>query len=232
MGLITTLIDKLSQNGYLSIPEGVSMQIAFGFIATSLVVLIAFQFLLPTSESQGTGSETSEPPVVPHVIPFLGNAIQYGIDPLQFLQECQSKYGDCFTFLMMGRKMTYCLGPDGNHFVFNVPLANASAEAAYDKLTVPVFGDQVVYDVDNAVFMEQKKFVKDALTTAAFKQYVPMIRAEAADFFKSFQKPLVFIFEEMSELTIRTAAQCLMGKEIRKQLHSNGNRFIYQFESF
>ena len=28
---------------------------------------------------------------------------------------------------------------------------------AYEKLTVPVFGTEVVYDVDNATFMEQKK---------------------------------------------------------------------------
>jgi sterol 14-demethylase len=58
---------------------------------------------------------------------------------------------------MMGRKMTFCLGPEGNHFVFNVPLAHASAEGAYEKLTVPVFGAEVVYDVPNPVFMEQKK---------------------------------------------------------------------------
>jgi cytochrome P450 len=58
---------------------------------------------------------------------------------------------------MLGRKMTFCLGPDGNHFVFNIPLKDASAEGAYDKLTVPVFGKEVVYDVPNPVFMEQKK---------------------------------------------------------------------------
>ena len=75
------------------------------------------------------------------------------------------EFGDCFTFIMMGRKMTFCLNPDGNAFVFNVPLAHASAEGliliiiigAYNKLTVPVFGTEVVYDVENAVFMEQKK---------------------------------------------------------------------------
>jgi sterol 14-demethylase len=59
---------------------------------------------------------------------------------------------------MMGRNLTFCLGPEGNHFVFNVPLAHASAEGAYDKLTVPVFGSEVVYDVPNSLFMEQKKY--------------------------------------------------------------------------
>lgn len=30
---------------------------------------------------------------------------------------------------------------------------------AYEKLTTPVFGSGVVYDVDNALFMEQKKYL-------------------------------------------------------------------------
>ena len=63
---------------------------------------------------------------------------------------------------MMGRKMTFCLGPDGNHFVFNVPLAKASAEGAYQKLTMPVFGKGVIYDVENAVLMDQKRYACDA----------------------------------------------------------------------
>jgi cytochrome P450 len=53
--------------------------------------------------------------------------------------------------------MTYCLGPDGNYFVFNVPAAKANAEGAYEKLTTPVFGEGVVYNVPNSKFMEQKK---------------------------------------------------------------------------
>ena len=58
---------------------------------------------------------------------------------------------------MLGRRMTFCLGPDGNHFVFNVKLDHATAEGAYDKLTVPVIGRGVVFDIPNAKFMEQKK---------------------------------------------------------------------------
>lgn len=56
---------------------------------------------------------------------------------------------------MLGRNMTFCLGDKGNNFVFNARLKDASAEGAYVKLTRPVFGDQVVYDVPNNVFMEQ-----------------------------------------------------------------------------
>lgn len=41
-----------------------------------------------------------------------------------------------------------------------------------------VFGTEVVYDVPNAVLMEQKKFVKFGLTTENFRKYVGLIRSE------------------------------------------------------
>jgi cytochrome P450 len=194
---------------------------------TILIGLVVVLFL----SSKSTKKASNEPPMVPYSIPFLGNAIPYGIDPVQFLKDCQKKYGDCFTFLMMGRKMTFCLNPDGNHFLFNVPLANASAEGAYAKLTVPVFGSEVVYDVENAVFMEQKKFVKDAFTVQAFKKYVGLIREETIQFFNELPSNQSVIFDHMSELTIRTASSCLMGKEIRSQLHSNVAQLYHDLDA-
>ena len=97
-----------------------------------------------------------------------------------------------------------------------------------------MFGKEVVYDVDNALFMEQKKysslkllisfrFVKDTFSVGAFRTYISLIRDETREFLKHFpDKGEAIIFHEMSELTIRTASCCLMGKEIRSQLHSNG----------
>lgn len=46
--------------------------------------------------------------------------------------------------------MTYLLGNEGNNFVLNTcKLKEVSAEEAYRSLTVPVFGEGVVYDVPN-----------------------------------------------------------------------------------
>ncbi len=58
---------------------------------------------------------------------------------------------------MFGRRMTYALGVKGNYAVYNANEKQVRAEDAYASLTVPVFGKGVVYDVPNAVLMEQKK---------------------------------------------------------------------------
>ncbi|KAJ3117600.1 Lanosterol 14-alpha-demethylase [Phlyctochytrium bullatum] len=215
MGLFQTLRDEVV--AYAS-----ANPVLAAVVAIAIVSILSLVF---GSSSKQLKKGANLPPMVPFSFPFIGSTVPYGIHPVKFLQEQYKKYGDCFTFLMLGRKMTFCLGPDGNHFVFNVKIKNATAEGAYDKLTVPVFGSEVVYDVDNAVFMEQKKFVKDALSTAAFRTYIPIFSEETIEFIREFdfkgKKQLVFEpFPAMSELIIRTASHTLMGKEIRQQLRT------------
>lgn len=67
------------------------------------------------------------------------------------------QYGDVFTFILLGKKITVLLGTKGNEFILNGKLKDVSAEDIYQPLTRPVFGKDVVYDVPNAKLMEQKK---------------------------------------------------------------------------
>lgn len=56
----------------------------YGVVAAVLAILVnvAWQ-LLPRKKS--------EPPLVFHWIPFIGNAVSYGMNPLHFYQQCQEK---------------------------------------------------------------------------------------------------------------------------------------------
>jgi sterol 14-demethylase len=87
-------------------------------------------------------------------------------------------------------------------------------------LTTPVFGKDVVYDCPNSKLMEQKKFMKVALTTEAFRSYVPIISDEVTNYFKRTadfkgQSGVVNICPKMAQITIFTASHALQGKEIR-----------------
>lgn len=62
-----------------------------------------------------------------------------------------------FTFILLGRKTTVCLGTKGNEFILNGKLSDVNAEEIYTPLTTPVFGRGVVYDCPNSKLMEQKK---------------------------------------------------------------------------
>ncbi|SCU88643.1 LAFA_0E13806g1_1 [Lachancea sp. 'fantastica'] len=168
-------------------------------------------------------------PLVFYWIPWVGSAITYGMRPYEFFAECQQKYGDVFSFMLLGRVMTVYLGPKGHEFVLNAKLADVSAEAAYTHLTTPVFGKGVIYDCPNNKLMDQKKFVKGALSTESFRSYVPKIAEEIYQYFrdsKNFQmnsqsSGTVNVMESQPEMTIFTASRSLLGEEMRQMLNTD-----------
>lgn len=98
-------------------------------------------------------------------------------------------------------------------------------------MTTPVFGKDVVFDVPNEVFMEQKKFVKTGLSTENFRAYVGMIEDEVEEFlkhdpsFKFYQNDISSsewgsfdVVKVLAEITIFTASRTLQGKEVRDSL--------------
>ena len=138
------LVDRLSTTSTWQI-----VGVAFGsFIALSILINVIRQFLV---------RNPNEPPIVFHWVPFIGSTITYGIDPYRFFFACREKYGDVFTFILLGKKTTVCLGTKGNDFILNGKLRDVNAEEVYSPLTTPVFGTDVVYDCPNAKLMEQKK---------------------------------------------------------------------------
>lgn len=130
-----------------------------------------------------------------------------------------------FTFILLGKKTTVCLGTKGNDFILNGKLKDVNAEEIYSPLTTPVFGTDVVYDCPNSKLMEQKKFVKFGLTTEALRSYVSVIAAETKDFFANSNwfkgdSGELNVPKAMAELTIYTASRSLQGKEVRAKFDS------------
>lgn len=138
-----------------------------------------------------------------------------------------AQYGDVFTFVLLGRKMTVALGPKGSNMILNGRLSQVSAEDAYGSLTTPVFGHDVVYDCPNNKLMEQKKFIKFGLSTENLRLYVDMIKDEFDQFvakdeqfasLKTTGKATCDVLKTFGEITILTASRTLQGREVRENL--------------
>ncbi|KAI9720867.1 MAG: Sterol 14-alpha demethylase, partial [Candelaria pacifica] len=132
-------------------------------------------------------------------------------------------YGDVFTFVLLGRKVTVYLGSKGNQFILNGKLKDVNAEEIYSVLCTPVFGKDVVYDVPNAKFMEQKKFIKSGLASSALRTYVPLMEDEINRYIQrepDFQSSsgTVNIPTKVAQITIFTASRTLQGEEVRAKL--------------
>ncbi|KAG2365574.1 hypothetical protein BDR07DRAFT_1481188 [Suillus spraguei] len=215
------IVDATQQ--YVAASPGRAVLLGLLYIPVLIVVLnILKQLVVPR--------DPSLPPEVFHWIPFIGSSISYGNDPLNFFFKCREKYGDVFTFTLLGRKVTVALGVKGNNFVLGGKSTAFSAEDAYTHLTTPVFGKDVVYDVPNEVFMEQKKFVKVGLSTESFRAYVSMFEQEVDVFMRSDQAFIIWqmndinewgcfdVTDVMAQITILTASRTLQGKEVRSGL--------------
>ncbi|KAK1781058.1 cytochrome P450 [Copromyces sp. CBS 386.78] len=211
MGVLQVVAGPLSQQfSQLGTFSQIGVAVAsFLFVAVAINVLQQFLFKKP-----------NEPPLVFHWFPLIGSTITYGMDPPRFFKENREKYGDCFTFILLGKKTTVYVGPKGNDFILNGKIRDVNAEEIYTVLTTPVFGKDVVYDCPNSKLMEQKKFMKIALTTEAFRQYVPIISDEVTSYLKRTadfkgKSGIVDIPPKMAQITIFTASHALQGKEIR-----------------
>ncbi|KAF9437506.1 Lanosterol 14-alpha-demethylase [Entomortierella beljakovae] len=203
--------------GYLTNPANLAQ-----ILSTSVIGIITI--LILTQIAQRINVDKNAPPEVPYWIPYLGSAIAFSVNPLKFYDDNRKKYGDVFTYTMVGRKFTVCLGIEGNNFVFNAKLADVSAEESYTPLTTPVFGKGVVYDCPNHMLMEQKRFVKWGMSNDAFRSYVPDIEEETKNYFKRWNNKVGGrgdLFTAMGELIINTASRTLMGPEIRALMHES-----------
>ncbi|KAL9131859.1 MAG: hypothetical protein Q9217_000305 [Psora testacea] len=196
-------------------------------IAAGLLSFLAFAVILNVLRQLLVKNPT-EPPLVFHWVPFIGSTITYGIDPYKFFFSCQEKYGDVFTFILLGKKTTVCLGVKGNDFILNGKHKDLNAEEIYSPLTTPVFGKHVVYDCPNTKLMEQKKFVKFGLTADALRSYVPLITSEVQSYirnstlFPSSRRSGTFdVPKVMAEITIFTASRSLQGREVRSKFDSS-----------
>ncbi|KAL9607585.1 MAG: hypothetical protein Q9167_007511, partial [Letrouitia subvulpina] len=161
------------------------------------------------------------------------------------LKPSTGQYGDVFTFILLGKKITAYLGIKGNNFILNGKQADLSPEDVYNVITAPVWGSDVVYDAPPAKHMEQKRvrrhdfssliarlltelgqFIKFGLTATALRSYVPLIENKMYSYFKriaAFQgtASVVDISSTMAEIVIFTASRSLQGKEVRQKLNTS-----------
>ena len=127
-----------------------------------------------------------------------------------------------------------------------------NAEEIYSVLTTPVFGKDVIYDVPNAKFMEQKKvchlipstkffsdalpqFIKFGLTSESLRSYVPLMEDEIRSFISrtphfNGSSGTVQLPPIMAQITLFTASRSLQGKEVREKLDTSFAKLYHDLD--
>ncbi|KAG1934993.1 cytochrome P450 7A1 [Pimephales promelas] len=76
-----------------------------------LTIFLGFISVLLCCAFCGRRRKDGEPPLIKSWIPFLGKALEFRKNSLQFLTQLQREHGDVFTVLIAGRYITFIMNP-------------------------------------------------------------------------------------------------------------------------
>jgi len=170
------------------------------------------------------------PPFHGAYIPFFGNFLSFGVNPIGTVRWAYEKFGECFTLKLLGYDMTFMIGPEAQAAFFRASDEELSAKEAY-QFMVPVFGPGVVYDSPTEVMYEQLRFVRSSLALSQLRKAPGIIETETKEYLERRwgDSGEVDLLEAMNKITILTASRCLMGNDIRKHLGEDNERIAHLY---
>lgn len=128
------------------------------------------------------------------------------------------------------KSFCFLIGPDA-HVPFYSNGDQVLDQAKLYQFTVPVFGPNVVFDVDWPIRKQQLGFVRDRFALRSMDGYVSLVEGESQEFFPDLAKRgRINIRNEMMELLTRTSTACLMGAEARAALHEGVAECLHDLE--
>jgi sterol 14alpha-demethylase len=123
-----------------------------------------------------------------------------------------------FTVPLLHMRMTFIVGPKASHHFYNARDDLMSQKEVYGY-SVPTFGNDVVFAVDEKVRAEQFQMLANALKSSKMSSYVPEFTREARDFFTPWgESGEIDFLDQFNELVLFTASSTIMGKEVRENM--------------
>jgi sterol 14-demethylase len=170
------------------------------------------------------------PPNAAVGIPFLGNYLEFASNPVAFVRKCLNKFGPVYTVPMMGKNLTFLLGPEASAPFFKLPDEYMSQAEVYSFMT-PVFGKGIVYDAEPKRRSQQYQTMASGLRANRLKSYVAKIEMETLQYLKTWgDSGTVNILDALSELTILTSSRCLHGDDVRENMFADVARIYHDLD--
>lgn len=135
-----------------------------------------------------------------------------------------------FTVPLLHLRMTFIVGPTASNHFYNARDELMSQKEVYGY-SVPTFGHDVVFAVDEKVRAEQFQLLATALKSSKMSSYVPGFVHESREFFKSWeQKGTIDFLDIFNELILFTASSTIMGKEVRENVFKEVTDLYHQLD--
>ncbi|WP_375511679.1 cytochrome P450 [uncultured Nostoc sp.] len=170
------------------------------------------------------------PPILRGGLPYLGHALEFQRNPIGVLQHARDQFGEIFSFLLAGSKVTVLTGAKANEAFFRAPDDQFSQKQAY-QFMVPIFGKGIAYDTTPDRMSEQLGFIFPALREERMQAYAQFMADEAQAYFDTWGKSgEIDLLTAMNELTVFIASRCLIGHEFRQNLSTEFASLYHDLE--
>src|SRR6266446_2404471 len=123
------------------------------------------------------GLAKHRPPPLRGGLPVLGHALAFARNPVQLLQQGRDRFGDIFSFSLLGRQIAVLTGPKANAAFFRAGNDVLSAKTAY-QFTLPIFGKGIAYDASAERMDDQLDLLMPALNERRLRTYAGYINEE------------------------------------------------------
>ncbi|KAL6622426.1 hypothetical protein ACP70R_032305 [Stipagrostis hirtigluma subsp. patula] len=136
--------------------------------------------------------------------------------------------GSVFTLKSFGLNLRVLVGPEASAPFFHGSEQEISIGDVY-KMTVPIFGKGVGYDVDTDTRNEQHRFFAEALRPAKLRSHVHPMNHEVSEFFGRWgQCGTVDLQQEVDHVLMLIASRCLLGKEVREKMLDEVSQLLHE----
>mmetsp|Transcript_43 Transcript_43/g.89 ORF Transcript_43/g.89 Transcript_43/m.89 type:complete len:480 (+) Transcript_43:53-1492(+) len=170
------------------------------------------------------------PPSAKLGAPVVGNIMAFIKSPLGAIKTCYEKYGPVYTMPMLGKNLTFLIGPEAQAPFFRLKDNELSQNEVYGFMK-PVFGPNVVYDAEPKKRNYHMQQMANGLRAARLKSYIPKIIKETNEYLASWgDSGEVDLLDALSELTILTASRCLHGDDVRETLFAEVSRLYHDLD--
>jgi sterol 14-demethylase len=163
-------------------------------------------------------------------LPLLGHALAFGRNPVELLQRGRDRFGDVFSFRLLGSRVAVLTGPEAHEAYFRAGDDTLNAKAAY-RFTVPIFGPGIAYDASPQRMDDQIGFFIHALGEQRLRTYVGYINEEVESYLDRWgDQGEVDLLDVTNELTTFIASRCLIGREFRQNVSAEFARLYHDLE--
>ncbi|XBH88110.1 hypothetical protein VPH35_075433 [Triticum aestivum] len=168
------------------------------------------------------------PPVV-NVLALLPSLFNKGFGVT--IADLHTRLGSVFTINLFGPKITLLVGPDISAHFFQ-GLESEISFGNFAEVTVPIFGQEVLYGVDMATRSEQIHFIVDVLKPSKLRSLVDPILQEVEAYFASWgQEGIVDLKHELEQVLMFISSRCLLGYEVREMMLEEVSSLFHELEN-